>query len=274
MTIELGRYGIWLRADDLDATVAREVERLGYGALWIGGSPSGELADVATALDATQSLAVATGIVNVWRHGARTVAESFHRMERRHPGRFVLGIGIGHPESTEEYRDPFATLVGYLDRLDDDGVPRDRLVLAALGPRVLRLAADRTSGAHPYLTTPRHTRLAREVVGAGPLLAPEQTVVAGMDASGSRRLARKFVAGYLRLSNYRNNLLREGWTDSDLADGGSDRLVDELVLTGSAGGIAAGVDAHLEAGADHVTIQDLGPDRSTSYRILAEALFG
>jgi probable F420-dependent oxidoreductase len=274
MTIEVGRYGIWLRADDLDATVAREVERLGYGALWIGGSPSGELADVATALEATESLAVATGIVNVWRYGARTVAESFHRIERRHPGRFLLGIGIGHPESTEEYHDPFATLVGYLDGLAAAGVPGERTVLAALGPRVLRLAAARTAGAHPYLTTPRHTRTAREVIGDGPLLAPEQTVVAGMDPSESLRLGRSFVARYLRLVNYRNNLLREGWTESDLADGGSDRLVDELVLTGSAAGIADGIDVHIDAGADHVTIQDLGPDPLRSYRILAEALIG
>ncbi|HEX9642429.1 MAG TPA: LLM class F420-dependent oxidoreductase [Acidimicrobiia bacterium] len=274
MPVELGRYGIWLGAGELTDTLAREAERLGFGALWVGRSPRGELAEVEAALEVTESLVLATGIVNVWREEAATVAASYHRIERRHPGRFVLGIGIGHPESTKEYDDPFATLGGYLDGLAAAGVPGERTVLAALGPRVLRLAADRTAGAHPYLTTPRHTRTAREVIGDGPLLAPEQTVVAGMDPSESLRLGRSFVARYLRLVNYRNNLLREGWTESDLADGGSDRLVDELVLTGSAAGIAAGVDAHLEAGADHVTIQDLGPDKSTAYRILAEAVIG
>ncbi len=163
-------------------------------------------------------------------------------------------------------------MVRYLDDLAEAGVPKEHMVLAALGPKALRLSADRTTGTHPYLTTPRHTRMAREIVGDGPLVAPEQTVVVDADPDEANDLARSFVARYLRLVNYRNSLLREGWAEEDLNEGGSDRLVSELVLTGSAGEVAEGIRAHLEAGADHVCIQPLGSDPSTSCRALAEAL--
>jgi probable F420-dependent oxidoreductase len=272
MSMELGRYGIWQRTSDITPELAREVEGLGYGALWPGGSPEGHLEDMEAILEATSSLPVATGIVNMWRADADLVAASFYRIEKRHPGRFVLGVGIGHPEATSEYRKPYDTIVDYLDRLDAAGVPRERVVLAALGPKVLELSAERTLGAHPYLTTPRHTRLAREILGDGPLLAPEQTVVVGGDPEEARKRARSFVARYLRLVNYRNNLLREGWSEDDLADGGSERLVAELVLTGRADEIAAGIRAHLDAGADHVCIQDLGPDPVAAYRALVPEL--
>ena len=271
MTVELGRYGIWQRTSDVTDEVAREVEVLGFGALWVGGSPQGGLQRVESTLDATTTLRVATGIVNMWREEANLVARSFHRIEERHPGRFLLGVGIGHPEATSEYRKPYETIVRYLDDLEGAGVPLDRVVLAALGPRVLKLSGERTAGAHPYLTTPRHTRFAREVLGDGPLLAPEQTVALGADPEASE-LAREFVARYLRLVNYRNNLLREGWSEEDLADGGSDRLVSEIVLTGNAAEVADGVRAHLDAGADHVNIQTLGPDPVRSYRALAAEL--
>ncbi len=271
--MDVGRFGIWQRAGDVSPDTAGVIESLGFATLWVGGSPTGALEEVHAALDATESLIVATGIVNMWRDTAHGAAAAYHRIQRRHPNRFLLGVGIGHPEATAEYRHPFETIVAYLDGLDAAEVPRKHVVLAALGPRVLELAAERTAGAHPYLTTPRHTAMARTVIGAGPLLAPEQTVVLSGETSEAQRLARDFVARYLRLVNYRNNLLREGWSEADLSGGGSDRLRDELVLAGDAASIAAGITAHLEAGADHVAIQALGPDPVGAYRALAEVLF-
>src|SRR6476661_8009654 len=184
--IDLGRFGVftWDPGSnflDLGLAVtpeqAQEIERLGYGTLWVTGSPAAELSFAEPLLESTTALKVATGIVNIWTADARTVAESFHRINTAHPGRFVLGIGAGHPEHTEQYRKPYDALVDYLDELDEYRVPATQRVLAALGPRVLRLAAERTAGAHPYNTTPDHTRFARSVLGSGPLLAPEQKIV-------------------------------------------------------------------------------------------------
>ena len=157
------------------------LEELGFGTLWVGGSPPGDLELVEGLLAATTRLTLATSIVNMWQVDAHLVAASFHRIEDRYPGRFVLGAGAGHPEATQEYARPFDMLAAYVDTLLADGVPRASLVLAALGPRVLRLAAERTAGAIPYLVTPEYTRQAREVLGAGPLLAPEQKVVLDTD---------------------------------------------------------------------------------------------
>lgn len=272
MKIELGTFGVWQRAGDVSQETAAEVEALGYGAYWIGGSPGGDLSVVESVLAATETMPVATGIVNMWRDDAATMAASYHRINERHPDRFLLGVGIGHPEATSEYRKPYDTILSYLDDLDAAGVPPEHVCLAALGPKVLRVSADRTAGAHPYLTTHRHTSYARGVMGEGALLAPEQTVVVGRDPEESTELARNFVRRYLRLVNYRNNLLREGWTEADIADGGSDALVSELVLSGSADVVAAGIGTHVEAGADHVCIQDVGPDPLASFWALAEML--
>jgi probable F420-dependent oxidoreductase len=274
MSIEIGTYGVWQRSGAVDPETAAEIESLGYGALWIGGSPAGELAEIDPILEATESLVVATGIVNMWRDDAATVAQSYHRINDRYPDRFLLGVGIGHPEATSEYRRPYDTIVSYVDDLDGAGVPQQHVALAALGPKVLRLSAERTAGAHPYLTTPRHTTFAREVMGNGPLLAPEQTVVLGPDPEESHQIAAEFVSRYLRLVNYRNNLVREGWEHSDLTGGGSDRLISELVLSGTAKDVAGGIRAHVDAGADHVCIQDVGPDPMGSLRSLAGILFG
>jgi probable F420-dependent oxidoreductase len=275
MTVELGRIGIWDRRDRLTPRLAREVEALGYGAIWIGGSPPGDLYLAQELLDATTHLAVATGIVNMWATPATEVAESYHRIEQAHPGRFLLGVGIGHPEATQEYRSPFDTIVDYLDVLDAEGVPVEGRALAALGPKVLALSADRTAGAHPYLTTPEHTRFARELLGDGPLLAPEQKVVVSTDPEAARALGRPAVdRPYLHLRNYTSNLKRLGWTDADLADGGSDALIDALVVHGDAATVAAGLTAHLDAGADHVCLQLLtapGADPLPDLRALAKA---
>jgi probable F420-dependent oxidoreductase len=272
MSIQLGQIGIWQREADLTPEVAAEAEGLGYGSIWVGGSPGGDLGTIERLLDATEHIAVATGIVNVWKDDAATIAAAYHRIEARHPGRFLLGIGIGHPEATQEYQHPYATLVGYLDRLDEADVPVQSRALAALGPKVLALSAARTAGAHPYLTTPEHTRWARQLLGVGPLLAPEQKVVLDTDQERARAIARDVTGRYLRLRNYVSNLRRLGWTDADFADGGSDRPVDALVVQGDAATIGRGVIAHLEAGADNVSIQPLGPDPLSTFRALADHL--
>jgi probable F420-dependent oxidoreductase len=198
------------------------------------------------------------------------------RIEGKHPGRFLLGVGIGHPEQTTKYRSPYATMVDYLDQLDDGGVPVAGRALAALGPKALRLAAERTAGAHPYLTTPEHTRQAREIVGDGVLLAPEQKVVVDTDAERARAIGRPVVEKpYLHLVNYRSNLQRLGWSESDLDGGGSDALIDALVAHGDATAVAARLTAHLDAGADHVCAQVLtadGADPLPALRELSAAL--
>ncbi len=270
MTTALGRIGIWRHPSALTPDVVAEVEELGYGAIWVGGSPDGDLGVVENLLATTDHIAVATGIVNVWKDDAATVAASYNRITARYPGRFLLGLGIGHPEATQQYRQPYAKLVSYLDELDELKIPADGRVLAALGPRVLRLAADRSAGAHPYLVTPEHTRQARQILGPGPLLAPEQKVVLETDPVRARAIARPRVEKpYLGLANYLNNLRRLGWSDADFADGGSDALIDALAVHGDAEAIGRGVTAHLHAGADHVAVQVLGADPRPALRALA-----
>jgi probable F420-dependent oxidoreductase len=276
MTVDLGRYGVWRGQWGLTPEFAVEAEALGYGALWIGGSPPGDLKLIESLLDATQRIVIATGIVNMWSTPAAEAAASYHRIEAKHTGRFLLGVGIGHPEHSTEYRSPYATMVDYLDQLDDGGVPVAGRALAALGPKALRLAADRTAGAHPYLTTPEHTREARGIIGDDVLLAPEQKVVLDTDAERARAIGRPVVdTPYLHLVNYRSNLLRLGWSEADLDDGGSDALIDALVAHGDVETVAQRLTAHLDAGADHVCAQVLtadGADPVPALRELSEAL--
>ena len=276
---ELGRIGVWRAAAQLSPELAVTLERLGYGAIWIGGSPGGDLRLAEQLLDATSTLTVATGIVNIWKDEAEPVAASYHSIEARHPGRFLLGIGVGHPEATgARYAKPYEALVRYLDELDAAQVPIRRRVLAALGPKMLRLSAQRAAGAHPYLTTPEHTRMAREILGSGVLLAPEQKVVLDTDPVRARLIGRPVVANpYLGLVNYTNNLRSLGYTDADLAGGGSDRLIDALVAHGDAVTVAARVTEQLAAGADHVAVQLLTPppedDPVAGFTEMAKALF-
>jgi len=272
----LGRFGIWRGGSQLTPELAAGIEQLGFGALWVGGSPDGELMQVEQLLDATTTLALATGIVNMWKDDARTVAASFARIEGRHPGRFLLGVGTGHREATQQYAKPYETLAGYVGVLLGEGVPKTSLVLAALGPKVLRLAAERTAGAHPYLVTPEYTREARRILGAGPLLAPEHKVVLDTDPERARAIGRPRVrTPYLGLVNYTNNLRRLGWSEDDLSGAGSDALIDALVAHGSAAEVAAKLTGHLDAGADHVAIQLLtagDADPLAGYLQLAQAL--
>lgn len=254
---DLGRFGVWT-GGPVTPEQAVEIEKLGYGAVWVGGSPPADLSFVEPILEQTSTLQIATGIVNIWSAEAETVADSYHRIEKAYPGRFLLGIGVGHPEHTQEYVKPYGALVDYLDALDAKLVPTSRRVIAALGPKVLELAKNRSAGAHPYLTTPEHTAQARELVGNSVFLAPEHKVVLTTDAEAARELGRKTVGFYLDLSNYVNNWRRLGFTADDVAKPGSDKLIDSVVAYGTPEAIAARLQEHLDAGADHVTIQVLG----------------
>ncbi len=267
---DLGSFGSFGRG--VTPEQAAQIEALGYGAVWVGGSPPAELDWVEPILAATTTLKVATGIVNIWTAAPGPVAESFHRIEAAHPGRFLLGIGVGHPEAHQEYRKPVDALTEYLDKLDEYGVPRARRVVAALGPKVLRLSASRAAGAHPYLTTPEHTARARDLIGPEAFLAPEHKVVLTTDersreehvtnADQAREVGRKALDIYLNLANYLNNWKRLGFSDQDVAKPGSDRLVDAVVAYGTTDQIAARLREHLDAGADHVPVQVLtGPDK-------------
>ena len=256
----LGRVGVWRSgtSTSIEPALAGQLERLGYGTLWIGGSPRADLASAQVLLDASERLIVSTGIVNIWTAPAAETAASFHRIEARHPGRFVLGIGIGHRESIgDRFEQPYAALVRYLDELDAHGVPVHRRVIAALGPQTLRLAATRAAGTHPYLTTPVHTAFARDIVGPGVLVAPEQRLILDDDPVSARATGRAFLKGYMRLSNYRRTLETHGFTAADLEDGVTDAAVDALTPHGSPAVLAAAVRAHLDAGADHVCVQSL-----------------
>ncbi|MFC4500479.1 MULTISPECIES: LLM class F420-dependent oxidoreductase [Streptomyces] len=264
----VGRYGIWsvgLRAEDPArraelADAAAELEQLGYGAAWLGGSSAAHHA--VPLVEATSTLTVGTSIQSIWQYEAAESAAGWAGLEASHPGRFVLGLGVSHAKLADQYRRPYSALVAYLDALDEAGVPVGRRVLAALGPRSLALTRDRAAGSIPYLVTPEHTAQAREILGEAPLLAPELKVVQETDPVRARTLARDYLAMYLALPNYTDNFLRHGFTEEDLKDGGSDRLVDAVFAWGDESRIRARVDSFFEAGADHVALQVVdGGDR-------------
>lgn len=286
MDVRVGRVGVWgggaAQWDSAEGVaVAAELDELGYGALWLGGSP-GDLRVHERLLAATSRLVVASGIVNIWTEPSEVVIPAYHRVTANYPERFLLGVGSGHKAIVEamtdqHYERPYSELVSYLDALDAGAPPvgKENRVLAALGPRTLRLAAERSAGAHPYLTTPEHTRRAREILGAGPLLAPEQKIVLEPDSSRAREIARGGLEMYLGLPNYTNNLLRLGFTEDDIAGGGSDRLVDATVAWGGRDAALARIAEHHDAGADHVCVQVLTGESGLprrEYRNLAEAL--
>ncbi|MEU6772810.1 LLM class F420-dependent oxidoreductase [Streptomyces sp. NPDC046759] len=264
----IGRYGIWsigLRAEEPGrrgelGEAAAELEELGYGAVWLGGSSAARHA--VPLLEETRSLTVGTSIQSIWQYDAVASAAAFAEVDAAHPGRFLLGLGVSHAKLADQYRRPYSALVAYLDALDAAGVPEDRRLLAALGPKTLELSRDRAAGAVPYLVTAEHTARAREILGAGPLLAPELKVVLETDAVRARSLARGALAMYLALPNYTNNFLRLGFTEDDLADGGSDRLVDSVFAWGDEDRVRSRIDTFHQAGADHVALQLItGGDR-------------
>jgi len=273
----LGRVGVWVfggALDDDPPAFAKLIEQLGYSALWLGGGnpDASDFSRIEALLGATERLVVATGITSIWAWEPGALAAQSARISAAFPGRFVLGLGVSHAPLVEQlgrrYQHPYTTMVEYLDALDrlvEDGPPR---VLAALGSRMLRLSATRAAGAHPYLTTTEHTRIARETLGTAALLAPEQALVLLDDPVTARQIGRAYLERYLRLPNYTTNLQRHGWRAEDIGQGGSDALVDALVAHGSASDVSVAIRAHLDAGADHVCVQPLAAGGAVDLRAL------
>jgi probable F420-dependent oxidoreductase len=283
--MELGKVGVWWSGSwrtepGSSPDVAAELEALGYGALWSsGGFNPGLSSRFERLLSSTQRIAVASGIVNIWRGTPEEIGPAVAKLESKFHGRFLLGIGASHDVLVEQYSRPYTKMVEYLDSLDslDEPVKKDRRVLAALGDRMLKLAADRSAGAHPYLVPVEHTARARKILGEDALLAPEVTVVLERDPTKARERARPVVAGYLDLPNYANNLRKLGFTEEDLAGGGNDRVIDAVVAWGGAESIARRVREHHQAGADHVCVQVISDAEAfpmREYRELSSVFFG
>ena len=278
---QLGKYGVWTTyraiGEENAAAAAALAERLGYGALWLGGSP--RLPTVRPLLEATERIVIATGIVNVWKYDRpEELAAEHAALTAEFPGRLLLGIGIGHPEADSVYEKPLAKMRHFLDALAaaSQPVPPAEMCVAALGPKMLDLAGERTLGTHPYFIPPAHTRFARERIGPGRLVAPEIAVVVDDDPQRARATARQYAKLYLGLSNYMSNLLKFGFTEADIAGEGSDRMIDTIIPQGSSVQLAAAAGEHLDAGADHVCIQTVGvrgvPEHE--WTALAGALLG
>lgn len=287
--MELGKVGVWWSGtwsgdDGTPGAAATQVESLGYSALWSSAGLDAGVPDrFGRLLAATDRVPVASGILSIWHATPAEAAAAAAALDLDHPGRFVLGLGASHAPLVEplgdRYSRPYSRMVGYLDELDDLGPSAavDRRVLAALGPRMLTLAAERAAGAHPYFVPVEHAARARRIMGPEALLAPELAVVLEADPRTARAVARGYTEGYLGLPNYVNNLRSFDFTDEDFDGAGSDRMVDAVVAWGDAGAIVERVRAFHDAGADHVCIQVVA-DRSqgfplTAYRELAAVLF-
>ena len=276
--MDLGRIGVWTSyrpfGIERAGEAAKLVEDLGYGTFWVGGSP--HVPDIRPILEATTTLVAATGILNVWANEPADTAAADTELRDAFPGRFMLGIGIGHPEATSDYRRPLTAMRTFLDGLEaaPSSPPAEEMCLAALGPKMLDLSGERTAGTHPYFVPVEHTRAARERLGPGKLVAPEIACVVDTDRERARAIARDYAKLYLGLRNYTKNLLDYGFGEEDFADGGSDRLIDAVVPQGSAEELAEVVQSHFDAGADHVCVQPLGEDGipERSWTALAEQL--
>jgi probable F420-dependent oxidoreductase len=291
--MDIGRVGIWTFQLDLQPMaraqeLAAELEELGYGAIWVPEAVSREaVANSALILSATSRITVCTGIASIWARDPMAMAQAHKTLTEAFPDRFLLGLGVSHEPMVEglrhqNYDRPYSAMKAYLDAMDAApffGVPPTaelQRVLAALGPKMLALSAERARGAHPYFVPVEHTAEARGVLGTGPLLAPEQAAVLETDPGKAREIARQHMATYLGLPNYTNNLRRYGFGDDDIENGGSDRLVDAIVAWGDVDTVVQRVRAHHDAGADHVCVQVLASDIRTvpqrEWRELAEAL--
>jgi probable F420-dependent oxidoreductase len=266
--MQLASIGVWsgvFRQEKPEVLkAAAEVEDLGYGVIWMPGGQHAGLADhLRNLLQSTRRAVVATGIVSIWTHPPAETAAMHHALEQAYPDRFLLGIGISHQRSVEAsgitYEKPLRKLREYLDALDvaPSPVPVDERILASLGPLSLKLSRDRSVGTHPYFMPVEHTRISREAVGPGKIVAPEQMVVLETNPERARTIARAAADRYLHAPNYVNNLLRLGYTEDDIANGGSERLIDALIAWGEPATIARRIAEHHAAGADHVCIQVL-----------------
>ncbi|GIE30768.1 LLM class F420-dependent oxidoreductase [Actinoplanes italicus] len=284
---DIGRYGLWApwriwpRDAGAIAEAAREIEDLGFTAFWQGGSPRDDLAAAEAILEATDRLVLGTSIVDIWTSDGDRLAASHERIRERFPDRFYLGVGSGHAPTAESRGQAYTRPLSRLRELLTGPlatVPKDERMIAALGPKTLAAAGELTAGALPYLMPPAHTAEARGILGAGPLLVPEQKIFLGDDAVAARRAGRLALDLYLSLPNYTRQLARYGLDEADLTGGGSDRFIDSAVVWGDDEAIRAGIDAHLGAGADHVAIQVLTKDGGPAglpraeWRRLAEVL--
>jgi probable F420-dependent oxidoreductase len=292
-TVQLGAIGIWTAG--LDAfpaarvqEAAAELEELGFGALWFGEAFGREaLTTAGLLLAGTKRIVIATGIANIYGRDPVAMAGAQKTLAEAYPDRFLLGLGVSHIPLVEKlrghrYDKPVATMRAYLDAMDQapyQAVPpssKPLRVLAALGPKMLQLSAERADGAHPYNITPKHTAEARALMGSGPYLCPEQGVVLQTDPVKARAIARKFLAIYLTLPNYTNNWLRLGFEEADFSNGGSDRLIDAVIAWGDLKTVMNRIREHHAAGADHVCVQVLTDDAKTlpmrEYRELASAI--
>jgi probable F420-dependent oxidoreductase len=281
----LGKIGIWSmelrfgdRAESLEA--AAELDELGYGAIWVPGGIGGDiLGDLAQLRDATKKAVICSGILNIWKHTPQDVGAWWRGQSAAQQARILLGLGVSHgPIIGENYGKPLTVMRQFLDGLGAENVPASAVCLAALRPKMLELARDRTAGAHPYLVTPEHSALARKVLGPDALLAPEQGVILETDPAAARAAGRIVIGHYGRLPNYVNSWLALGFSQEEI-DGGADRLVDALFAWGTPERIAARVQEHFAAGADHVCVQLItGAERPTvaaarpGWRELAAAL--
>ena len=260
--MDFGDFGVWTSyrriGKENAGEAARAAEEAGFTAFWLGGSPL--LEEVRPLLEGSEKLLVGTSIVNIWGYDPADLVAEYTALEADFPGRVCVGIGVGHPEATSDYKRPLSNLEAFLDGIDAAAapIPTDRRIIAALGPKMLAMSAARSLGTIPYFTSVDHTRFSRETVGPDALVVPEIACVIDEDVERARTTARDYAAMYLRLSNYTNALLEHGFEHADIEDGGSDRLIDHVIPHGTAADIAAVAHAHVEAGADHVAVQTIG----------------
>ncbi|MFC4123202.1 TIGR03620 family F420-dependent LLM class oxidoreductase [Nonomuraea zeae] len=273
--MQIGRVGVWhpmvgkAPAEEGRRAAAR-IEALGYGSIWVneGWGSKEPFAAAAILLAATERITLGTGIANLWARDATAMAAAAVTVADGHPGRFLLGVGVSHgplvARRGHDYTKPLTAMRTYLDAMDQAYkiLPKAEFptLLAALRPKMLELSRERAGGAHTYFVPPEHTAQARAILGADRLLIPEQAVVLESDPARARAIARTHMAYYLTLPNYLNNLRDLGYTDADFAVGGSDRLTDAIVAWGDPAAVAGRVQAHLDAGADHVALQPLSPE--------------
>jgi probable F420-dependent oxidoreductase len=260
--MDFGDYGAWTsyrRIGEVSpAEAARAAEDAGLTAFWLGGSP--RLEEARPLLEGSEKLVVGTSIVNIWAYDPADLVREYASLEADFPGRVCVGIGVGHPEATSDYKRPLTNLEAFLDGIDaaDEPIPTDRRIIAALGPKMLAMSAKRSLGTIPYFSSVDHTRYCRETVGPDRLVIPEIAFVLDEDVERARATARGYAKLYLGLSNYTNALIQHGFEQADLEDGGSDRLIDHVIPHGTAAEVAAAARAHVDAGADHVALQALG----------------
>jgi probable F420-dependent oxidoreductase len=276
--MDFGDFGVWTSyrpfGKEKAGEAARAAEEAGFTTFWLGGSPL--LEEVRPLLEGSEKLVVGTSIVNIWAYDPADLAREFHELEADFPGRTCVGIGVGHPEATSDYKRPLTNLEAFLDGVDaaPQPIPTDRRIIAALAPKMLAMCVERSLGTVPYFTSVDHTRWARDQNGPDADLIAELACVVDEDVERARVTARKYASLYLGLRNYTNALLQHGFEEADIEDGGSDRLIDHVVPHGSAAEVAAAARAHIEAGADQVCFQPLGAEGipAAQWAALAAAL--